>query len=230
MKKKPMNTTKLKIIRTATKLFLENGYSNTSVRGICSELGIGLGHMTFYFPTKEHLLAELTTMLCDFQWKLMKEEADEGCSLLLAVCLEVMTMASMADENKVVRDFFVSSYTSALTLEIMRRNDTERSKIVYAGYCAGWSDEQFHEAETLVSGIEYATLMITETSAPLETRISGALKAIMRIYNVPEETINEKLHKVLSMDYRGLGRKVFKEFKEYVENTTEEAFEEMMKA
>ncbi len=224
---KRVNTTKLEIIQTASRLILDNGYSNTSVRSICSDLDIGLGHMSFYFATKEHLLAEIVTMLCNFQWKMMREEANDGISLLLALCLELMTMASAAEEDPIAKDLFISSYISPLTLEIIRKNDAARAKTVFAEFCPDWTDEQFTEAEVLVSGIEYATLMTTKTSSPLDTRISGALDTIMKIYNVPEELRKKKISKVLTMDYRSLGRRIFKEFKQYINDENEQAFEEL---
>lgn len=225
--RKRINTTRLEIVQTACRMILENGYSATSLRAICSELDIGLGHMNFYFPTKEHLLVEIIVMLCDFQWKLLKEEADDGVSLLLAVCLELMTMASAAQEDEIARDLFVSSYTSPLTLEIIRKNDAERAKVVFEEFCPDWDDEQFAEAEALVSGIEYSTFMITETSAPLDKRISGALDTIMKIYNVPDDLRQKKIKKVLSMDYQSLGGRIFKEFKQYIKDVNEQAFEEL---
>ena len=228
MVKRKINTTKLEIIQLASTKFIENGYSNTSIRSICSELGIGLGHMTFYFPSKEHLLAVLVDMLCDFQWKLMKKEAEDGISLLLAVCLELMVMTSAAEENEIAKDFFISSYTSPMTLEIIRKNDTERAKIVFAEYCQGWTDEQFTQAEALVSGIEYATFMTTDTSSPLDVRISGALNTILSIYNVPEEIRKRKIEKVLAMDYRKIGGGIFDEFKEYIQQVNEQTFEELL--
>lgn len=88
--------------------------------------------------------------------------------------------------------------------EIIRKNDLERSKKVYADCCENWTEYQYIEAETLVSGIEYATLMTTENSAPLDVRISGALNQIMGIYGVPEETRKMKIAGVLDMDYRAM--------------------------
>ena len=43
------------------------------------------------------------------------------------------------------------------------KNDAERSKEVFKDYCPDWTDENFAEAEVLVSGIEYATLMTTDS-------------------------------------------------------------------
>lgn len=227
MARRHANITKLKIIQTALRLFLENGFSNTSARALCNELDISLGNLTFYYPSKEHLLAVLVEMLCDFQWKMMKEEADDGISLVLAVCLELMSMASASEENETARDMFISAYTSPKTLEFIRKNDSQRAKMVFSEYCPEWTDENFREAEILVSGIEYATLMTTETSTPFDVRISGALDAILYIYKVPEETRKMKIQKVLSMDYKKIGSRIFDEFKEYIEQVNEQAFEEI---
>ena len=83
------------------------------------------------------------------------------------------------------------------------------------------------ESETLVSGIEYATLMTTESSAGLELRIAGALNSIMFIYQVPEQIRRRKISKVLTLDYPQIGRRMLADFVDYIEETTEQAFEEM---
>ena len=217
--------TRLEIIRAASKMFLEEGYSKTTIRAIASELEISPGHLMFYFPSKEHLLAKMIDMLCDFQWNLIKRVTDEGASQLMAVCFEMTTMASACEESEIARDFYISAYTSPLTLEIIRKNDSERAHEIFGEYCEGWSETQFLEAETLISGIEYATLMTTESSSPLDVRISGALNAIMTIYNVPEEIRRDKINKALTMDYRAMGKRVLAEFIEYVNETNEAAFE-----
>ena len=210
-------STKNKILRVSTTMFLEVGYSKTSPQMIAKELKVSTGNLTYYYPTKEHLLAVLTDLLCKFQWKMIKDEAEDGISLLLAICLELMTMAAACEESEVAKDFFVSTYQSPKCLEIIHNNDTARAKEVFAEYCPDWTDEQFREAEILVAGIEHATLNAIDKTVPLETRISGALNTIMTIYNVPEEIRKMKIEKVLAMDYRSIGKRIFNEFKEYVE-------------
>lgn len=210
-------STKNKILRVSTTMFLEVGYSKTSPQMIAKELKVSTGNLTYYYPTKEHLLAVLTDLLCKYQWKMIKEEADDGISSLLALCFELMTMAAACEESEVAKDFFVSTYQSPKCLEIIHNNDTARAKEVFAVYCPDWTDEQFREAEILVAGIEHATLNAIDKTVPLETRISGALNTIMTIYNVPEEIRKMKIEKVLAMDYRSIGKRIFNEFKEYVE-------------
>ena len=71
---RPKNdTTKYEILRCATELFLEKGYTDAYVTTIAKTLGISTGLLTFWFPTKEHILAELVRELFAFQWESEKE-------------------------------------------------------------------------------------------------------------------------------------------------------------
>lgn len=215
MERHKADTTKNEILKIAMRMFLDKGYSNTSVKAICDELNISTGNLTFYYPTKEHMLTKLVEMLCNFQWKMMNQVADDEDSSLFAVCIELAAMAVICEENDVGKDFYLSAYKHSMSLDLIRKSDEKRAKIVFAKYCKDWSDSQFRVAEIIVSGIEYATLMKTDDS-PLEERITGALNAIMLVYNVPEEVRKRKIKKVLSVDYIRIGRRILEEFIEYV--------------
>lgn len=220
--------TKLEIIQEATMQFLDKGYTHTTVASIAKALEMSPGNLTFHFPTKEHLLAQLVDMLCDFQWKLMEKEANEGLSSLMAICLELTSMASACDEDEVIRDFFISAYTSPMCLGIIRRNDAKRSMKVFKDYRPEWTQEQFLEAELLVSGIEYATLMTTGEPITLETRIFGALHNILGVYGIEKEIRETKIRRVFAMDYRGIGKRILAEFKAYVQEANDQAFHDLL--
>ena len=219
--------TRNEVIRVAANRFLNDGYTKTTVASMAKALNMSTGNMTFHFPTKDHMLAELVNILCRYQKELMEDEAKDGGSSVMAICLELLTIASACEQDEVAKDFFLSTYRSELCMDLIRKSDKARAKEVFKEYCSDWTDEQFTEAEVLVSGIEYATLMTTETSSPLDMRISGALDAIMKIYNVPDDIRQKKISKVLSMDYKNLGRRIFKEFKQYINDVNEQAFEEL---
>ena len=226
--KRKTNTTKLEIIQVASRLFLNRGYSKTTIKAIADELDISTGHLMFYFPTKEHLLAVLVHMLCDFQWKMMQNHVEEGNTSLMAICLELSTMAAMCEDDEIAKDFYLSAYTHPLTLEIIRKNDTARAKQVFREYCPNWDDQHFAGAEILVSGIEYATLMTTGEAVSMDIRVAGGLDNILTTYQVPEDVRRTKINKVLAIDYRALGKQVLDNFKSYVEESNEQAFEELL--
>lgn len=218
--------TRLEIIQVATRLFLERGYTNVLVSDIVGEIGISKGNLTFYFPTKEHLLAELIHQLCNFQWELMGKTAAEKNSLT-AYLLEITAMTASCCENTVARELYVSAYTSQLSLEIIRENDTRKTKRIFAEYCPDWTNGDFIIAEGIASGIEYALFTgRQEPGSAADRRIAAGLNAIMMVYHVPEEVRREMIEDVLNMDYRLMGREMLEEFGQYVEEVNQKALEE----
>ena len=89
--------------------------------------------------------------------------------------------------------------------------------------------ELFAEAELLVSGIEYATMMIAGEPVPMEIRVTGALNNILGIYGIDEETRKLKTQKVFALDYRNLGTKSLREFKKFVEKANDQAIHHLLK-
>lgn len=227
-RRKVISTSKFEIIRVAADCFFTKGVSETSPRMIADALNMSTGNITYYFPSKEHLLSVFTEILCDFQQKMVEREASEGRSSVVALCLEFAIMAAMCEEDEIIKDFYHSTYVSDLCLEIIQGSDIRRAKKVFAEYCTDWTDEKFAEAETIVSGVEYTTLKTNKYSPPLETRIRGALHLILGIYQVPQELREKKIEQVLNMDYRAIGRRMITDFKGFVHQYTDHAFDAMI--
>ncbi len=219
-KKRP--NTRLQIIQLAAQLFIDEGFQNTSIGKMAKLLDLSPGNITFYFKSKDHLLAVLVDEQIRFQKLMMEQAANEGTSSLLAYCLELTAMASICEEDAAAKDYYASVYTSALTLNQIRESDTEKTKAVFGEFCPHWSQEQWAVTENIVSGIEYATIMTDEADIPLPVQIEKALNAIMLLYGVPEDIRKTKLQKVLSMDYRALGRRILTDFKQYISEVNEQ--------
>lgn len=222
--------TRLEIIRVAAQLFIEEGYSKTTFARVAKELDISTGNITFYFPSKEHLLAVLAEELFDFQTWLMDYEAKEGASSLLSYCLELTSIAAACEEDEITRDFFISLYSSQMILNRIRENDVQKTKKTFAPYRPDWTDEDWKVTENVVSGIEYATIMTYKNDVPLDIRVEKALDSILMLYGVPEELRRQKTERVLGMDYRNIGRRILKGFREYINRVNEENINEAQHA
>ncbi len=223
--------TKLEIIKLASKMFLTVGYTETSTKKLAGELDISVGNLSYYFPTKEHLLAELTTRLCDYHAIVMESEMDEGRTSLLAYLLEITSMMAICDENEVAKDLYTAVYKNPITLKMIREADTEKVKYIFREYCPDWKDEDFSLTENAVSGIEYASIMKENAEdIALDRRIMKTLRMVMKAYNVPEDLREQKIQKVLSIDYRKIGRQFVDGFTQYVSEINERALEEAHQA
>lgn len=218
---------KLEIKQLAYRMFLERGYTNVSVGDMSKILGISKGSVVHHFSTKENILIELIRDLCEFQWQVMEQEITIGRDSLIAYLYELATMAGSCYDNPMIRELCVSAYTHPLSLEVIRANDTKKTKKVFASYCMDWTEEDFVLAENIVSGIEYS-LFVTqhEKEISLDDRLSKVFDAILKCYYIPGNIRKETIQKVLSMDYRTLGKRVLEKFREYVEEINRKELEE----
>ena len=226
---KKRGNTRLEIIRLAAKLFIAEGYTKTTSGRVARELDLSTGNITFYFPSKEHLLAVLVDELFDYQTWLMEYEAREGASSLLSYCLELTSIAAACEEDEVAKDFFASAYSSAMILSLIRKNDTEKTKKTFCEYRPDWTERDWIATENVVSGIEYATIMTCEEDTPLSLQIEKALDSIMLLYGVPDDLRRAKIERVLNMDYRSIGRRILKEFRNYIERVNQDNLKNAVK-
>lgn len=66
-----LNEKQIQILKTAEKLFAENGFDGTSVRHISKEAGINVAMVSYYFGSKEKLLETLFVYrMSDFRMEL----------------------------------------------------------------------------------------------------------------------------------------------------------------
>jgi len=221
--------TRIEIVRTSLGFFLEEGYSKTPIKRICRELGMSSGNITFYFPAKEHLLAELVMLLCSFQEKTAKKAGEENNDdPVFAICLELATMVAMCEYNEVARDIFLSAYTNPVCVDLIRKNDAKRAKSFFAKYRPDWDDQQFADAEVLVSGIEYAIMLDAGSPVSADTRAEWGIGSILAIYGVPENVRKENINKILKMDHAAVANAVFDKFKEYVCKENDKKFKKIL--
>ena len=68
---------RLEIIQTAEKLFRENGYSNTPVDAIITEMGVAKGTFYYYFKSKEAVLSAIVDYQLDTLVKTAQQIADD---------------------------------------------------------------------------------------------------------------------------------------------------------
>ena len=228
-RRKTIINTRLEILQVASHLFLTEGYSTTTVSKIANKLGISLGNLTFHFPTKEHLLAELIDYLCEYHMLIMEQEVEDGITSLLDYLLELTSMMAICEQDPVAEDLYLSAYTHSLSLDLIRKSDTEKAKLVFHDFCPDWTDEDFAAAENIVSGIEYASLCKESAEdVPLDKRITSTLEAVMKIYNVPQELRDVKIEKIHKTDYHRIGHRLIDGFIRYVEEANQKALEEIV--
>ncbi|MBR5597858.1 MAG: TetR/AcrR family transcriptional regulator [Lachnospiraceae bacterium] len=227
MAKERRTKTKYEIIQVASKFFLEQSYTNTSVHTIAKELGISPGNLTYHFPTKEHLLLGVTEKMVDFKERKYQKEAGLGIESISSICLDFMTVVSGCQESPRAKDLFIAIYSSEMCRNHFQKRRIERAKRILSEQCAGWTENQFKFVELMITGIYLSTITTSDDYLPLETRLPEALYLILDIYGVDEATRRNEIAKILQLDYRQIGKNYYKEFIDYVEEINDKILEEM---
>lgn len=214
--------TKLRIIQAGAKLYLDEGFTATTNVQICKETGIRTGQLTFHFPTKEHLLLEVTKHLMKFHWKCIDEMNKHCGDPLLAYCMELAASIALCEENEKARDIYVSMYTLPMTLQYMKDWNAEKAYHLFGGRHPLWTMQDFWELEYVTTGIELGALMTPcDEEFTLERKIARSLDCLMTIYKVSEGERVSVIQQVMTHDYRSIGRQILEEFNVYITDATE---------
>lgn len=103
---------KLEIIKTACKLFAEQGYYNTTILDIAEALNMSVGNLYNYFNSKE----ELAKYIMQYSSKLLGEEIKKineiDISTREKVFLLVKRFIEIAEENPELIDYFLRVFLS----------------------------------------------------------------------------------------------------------------------
>ena len=89
--------TKRKILTVCVRLFLEQGYKNTSVSQIVDEAGVARGSYLNLFPTKDKILLELVETMFSGQFGVARSIADSKLPPVYAYAVETAIQLTLTE-------------------------------------------------------------------------------------------------------------------------------------
>lgn len=109
--------TKKKILTACVKLFLEEGYKNTTVSRIIEEAGVARGSYLNLFPTKDKILLELTQTMFGGQFDVARSIANRNLPPVFAYAVETAIQLTLTELNENLREIYIEAYTIPDTAE-----------------------------------------------------------------------------------------------------------------
>lgn len=219
----PITKTEKKILQTAIRLFLENGYSKTTLKMISEECGLRQGTIAYHFHTKEDMLYYLIQALTEFHGGIIDNCLSESRDVLFSYAAEIAIQIALCEEDPKAWDLYYSAYSSFRTFELIKGWAAQEHARLFKERLPAWSETDFAEKEHIASGIELAVFYAPCTRFfTLEKKISLTLDSLMLLYNVSEKERKETVEKILGMDYCKIGREMFESFIRKLDNTEEQ--------
>ena len=139
--------TKRKILTVCVRLFLEQGYKNTSVSQIVDEAGVARGSYLNLFPTKDRILLELTETMFGGQFGVARSIADSKLPPVYAYAVETALQLTLTELNENLREIYIEAYSLPETSEYIYLHTTAELKQIFGGNFPDYSDSDFYEME-----------------------------------------------------------------------------------
>nr|WP_035002995.1 TetR/AcrR family transcriptional regulator [Lebetimonas sp. JH292] len=105
-------TKKTQIMKTALKLFAEHGFYNTTIADIAKEMGMSVGNMYNYFPSKESLAKELLIYTSNRFGEKLKEINEMNIPSKEKIKKITELYFDMAESEPELVDYFMRVYLS----------------------------------------------------------------------------------------------------------------------
>ena len=197
--------TKRKILTACVRLFLEQGYKNTSVSQIVDEAGVARGSYLNLFPTKDKILLDLVETMFSGQFSVARSIADQNLPPVFAYAVETSLQITLTELNENLREIYIEAYSVPDTAEYIYLHTTAELKQIFGANFPDYSDSDFYEMEIGTAGLmrNYMARKC-DIHFPLERKLSRFLTAAMRVYLVQKEEQARVLAFISSIDIREL--------------------------
>ena len=201
--------TKRKILTVCVRLFLEQGYKNTTVSQIVDEAGVARGSYLNLFPTKDRILLELTETMFGGQFGVARSIADSKLPPVYAYAVETAIQLTLTELNENLREIYIEAYSLPETSEYIYLHTTAELKQIFSANFPDYSDSDFYEMEIGTAGLmrNYMARKC-DIHFPLERKLSRFLTAAMRVYRVPENELEQTVRFVERLDIRSIAERV----------------------
>lgn len=201
--------TRRKILSVCVRLFLQQGYKETTVTQIVREAGITRGSYQNQFPTKDAVLMELVKTMFSNQFDMARSIAGDDLPPVYTYAVETSIQLALTELNENLRELYIESYTHPDTAEYIYLQTTSELKNIFAPYLPDHSESDFYDMEIGTSGLMRSYMAKRcDIHFPLQRKLECFLTAAMRVYRVPEEDQEKVLAFIAVLDIEAVASEI----------------------
>ena len=201
--------TKQKILTVCARLFLEQGYKQTTITQIVEEAGVARGSFQNLFPTKDAVLMELVETMFGGQFGVARSIARGDLPPVYTYAVETAIQLTLTELNESLREIYIEAYSLPTPAEYIYLNTTAELKQIFGANFPTYTESDFYEMEIGTAGLMRSYMARKcDIHFPLPRKLSRFLTAAMRIYKVPEEEQENVLEFIAALDIKSIATEV----------------------
>ncbi len=208
-KKYDKNVTKTRILAVCVRLFIEKGYYKTTLSGIVKEAGVSFSSFQNLFHTKDGVLLDLAKIMFDGQFDAAREVSAKKIDPVFIYAAETAIQITITELSNNLREIYVEAYSNPDATEYLCKCITEEAQKIFSKYNPELEESDFYELVIGSSGLMRGYMARPcDQYFTLEKKLRRFLTSSFKIYNIPDDTINEAVEFVLNLDIKGISNKI----------------------
>ena len=197
-----------KSLHAAARLFLERGYTAATMRDIADAAGVNVSAMIRAVGNKETIMCELVHYVLEGQFQATTRLLDGVTEdKILFYATETTLQLYMAESDEHIREIYAAAYSLPESSALIMRIIAGKLEDIFGAYQPNLESKDFYELEIASGGIIRGYMTIPcDMYFTMERKVRRFLEASLRIYQVPEEKIQEAVAFVSRFDYSAIAQ------------------------
>lgn len=204
--------TEKRILTACVRLFLENGYRQTTMQQILREAQVSSSSFQNLFHNKDGVLLELLKFMYRNQFSIAGSTAGTVLPPVYTYAVETAIQITLTELNETLREIYLEAYTRKELLDFIQRATAAELYRIFGPYQPELTEKDFYELDFGSAGLMrgYMANPCTE-DFPLERKLRNFLTLALRGYKVPEDELQQVLAFINGMGMRGFAQQVMEE-------------------
>lgn len=178
---------KRRILSACVKLFIEQGYKETTMNDILSSADVSCGTFQNIFRTKSGVLFELVRFMFEAQFSQASSIAEKDKPYLV-YAVETAVQMAIIEQNENLRQIYTVAYNTPSTVEYIYQQTSTKLFELFSSYLPTFSESDFYELEIGTAGIMRGYMMRPcDKYFTLDKKLSHFLEMSLCAYGVPPE-------------------------------------------
>ena len=199
--------------------FLNKGYTNTTLREIAKAANINIGSLMNLFKCKEDILVELVKYVLEGQFtatrNLLKDKTEDK---ILFYAAETTLQLHMAESGEHIRDIYNWAYSLPKARDIIQHTITYKLEEIFGPDLPHLDTKDFFELEIATGGIMRGFMTVPcDMYFTMDRKVKRFLETALKIYDVPEEKIQEAVEFVSGFNFETIARQTIDAMLTYLE-------------
>ena len=203
---------KKRILAVCVRLFLDKGYTRTTVAEITKTAGVSISTFQNIFRAKDGVLNELVEFMFSNQFGAARKLAGADVPPVYVYAVETALQLVLTERTENLRDIYLEAYTQSETAEYINKHTAAELMSIFGAYLPDYTESDFYEMELGSAGIMRGYMARKcDMYFPLERKLRRFLSMSLRAYRVPEEELEKAIRFVEGLDVRTISEQVMQE-------------------